>query len=92
MSLQFPRVALVGKYQDSPSGAVAESTREVIADIADFLRDQGCEVALAERTAQSAGLDAYPSVDVTAIGTACDLAVVVGGDGSLLGIGRQLSR
>ena len=92
MSLQFPRVALVGKYQDSPSGAVAESTREVIADIADFLRDQGCEVALAERTAQSAGLDAYPSLDVPTIGTECDLAVVVGGDGTMLGIGRQLAR
>ena len=92
MSLQFSRVALVGKYQDSASGAAAESTREVIADIAEFLRDQGCEVALAERTAHSTGLESYPALDVQAIGANCDLAVVVGGDGTMLGIGRQLAR
>ena len=92
MSLQFPHVALVGKYQDSPTGATVESTREVIADIADFLRDQGCNVVLAERTAQTTGLDAYPTLDVAAIGSECDLAVVVGGDGTMLGIGRQLAR
>lgn len=92
MSLQFPRVAVVGKYQDSPSGAAVESTREVIADIADFLRVQGCDVALAERTAQTTGLDTYPTLDVPAIGNECDLAVVVGGDGTMLGIGRQLAR
>ena len=92
MSLQFPRVALVGKYQDLASGAAAESTREVIADIAEFLRQQGCEVALAERTAQSTGLQDYPALAVQAIGAECDLAVVVGGDGTMLGIGRHLAR
>ena len=92
MSLQFRRVALVGKYQDLPSGAAVDSTREVTSDIADFLRDQGCEVVLAERTAQITGLNAYPALDVAAIGAECDLAVVVGGDGTMLGIGRQLAR
>ena len=52
MSLQFHRVALVGKYQDSASSAVPDSTREIIAEIAGFLTAQGCQVVLAERTAQ----------------------------------------
>lgn len=92
MSLQFRRVAVVGKYQDSAFGTVSESTREIIADIAGYLSQQGCEVALAERTAQSTGLTDYPSLDVAAMGNDCDLAVVVGGDGTMLGIGRQLAQ
>ena len=92
MSLQFHRVALVGKYQDSASGPMPDSTREVIAEIADFLVARGCDVMLAERTAQATGLDQFPALDVAAIGTDCDLAVVVGGDGTMLGIGRQLAR
>ena len=92
MSLHFHRVALVGKYQDAATGSAPESTRQVIADIAGFLVEQGCEVALAERTAVSTGLRQYPALDVPQIGTDCDLAVVVGGDGTMLGIGRQLAR
>ncbi|MDO5626619.1 MAG: NAD kinase [Pseudomonadota bacterium] len=91
MSLQFHRVALVGKYADAPAGTVVESTREVIAEIAEFLTDSGCEVVLPERTAQATGLAQYPALDVAAIGAECDLAVVVGGDGTMLGIGRQLA-
>ena len=92
MSLQFHRVALVGKYQDSASSAVPDSTREIIAEIAGFLTAQGCQVVLAERTAHSSGLDQYPALDVATIGNDCDRAVVVGGDGTMLGIGRQLAR
>ncbi|HOB67213.1 NAD kinase [Ottowia sp.] len=92
MSLQFHRVALVGKYHDTATGAVAESTRDLIAEIAAFLTQQGCEVLLAERTAQATGLDGYGVRDVAGIGNDCDLAVVVGGDGTMLGIGRQLAR
>ena len=92
MSLQFRRVALVGKYQDAASGAVADSTRDVIADVAGFLTEQGCDVVLAERTAEATGLRDHPALDVAGIGAECDLAVVVGGDGTMLGIGRQLAR
>ncbi len=92
MSLQFHRVALLGKYQDSASGPVPESTREVIAEVADFLVAQGCEVVLGERTAQTTELSGFRALDVASIGRECDLAVVVGGDGTMLGVGRQLAR
>lgn len=42
-------------------------------------------------TANNAGLGGYPLVDVPEIGTRCDLGLVVGGDGTMLGIGRQLA-
>jgi NAD+ kinase len=47
---------------------------------------------LEQDTAQSSGTAHYAALDVEAIGAQCDLALVVGGDGTMLGIGRQLAR
>lgn len=92
MSLQFARVALVGKYQDSTSGPSTEAARALMAEIGTFLRQQGCAVTLEDRTAELAGLDGFPTADIAGIGSGCELCVVVGGDGTMLGIGRQLAQ
>jgi NAD+ kinase len=42
-------------------------------------------------TANATGLAGYNALPVEAIGRECDLAVVVGGDGTMLGIARQLA-
>ena len=83
--LRFSRVAIIGKYQ-------APGSRAVVEEVANFLQDQGCEVSLERDTALNTGLTHYPALDVPAMGAACDLALVVGGDGTMLGIGRQLAR
>jgi NAD+ kinase len=49
-------------------------------------------VALERDTAQSSGIAHYAALDVEAIGVQCDLGLVVGGDGTMLGFGRQLAR
>jgi NAD+ kinase len=54
--------------------------------------DQGCEVVLEEDTATNIGLANYTTMDVTGIGRNCDLCLVVGGDGTMLGIGRKLAQ
>jgi NAD+ kinase len=92
MKPKFRHVALIGKYQASASSAAVPSSRAALEDIAAFLRNQGCEVALEHETAANTGITAYPVLDVAAIGAQCDLALVVGGDGTMLGIGRQLAR
>ncbi len=61
-------------------------------DIAGFLQSQGCKVAVEERTAMATGLARHPALDADAIGEHCDLGLVVGGDGTMLSIGRQLAR
>jgi NAD+ kinase len=91
MSLKFPRVALVGKYHESVTGNPVESTLELVAEIGDFLAAQGCQVSLEERTAAITGLARFPALDVPGIGAESDLCVVVGGDGTMLGVGRQLA-
>jgi NAD+ kinase len=49
-------------------------------------------VAIEEDTANNAGITAYPILNVAQIGAQCDLGLVVGGDGTMLGIGRQLAQ
>lgn len=83
--LRFSHVAIVGKYQ-------APGSRKAVDEIAHFLHDQGCDVSLEQDTALNTGLTQYPSLDVPGIATQCQLALVVGGDGTMLGIGRQLAR
>lgn len=92
MHPSFHRVALVGKYHESVSGAVVESARELIADLGGFLRGLNCEVVLEKQTAENTGLTDFRALEVPEIGDECDLCVVVGGDGTMLGVGRQLAR
>lgn len=85
MKSQFRHVALVGKYH-------AQGSRSAMENIAHFLNVQGCDVAIEKDTASNTGLTQYPILDVDAIGAQCDLALVVGGDGTMLGIGRLLAK
>jgi NAD+ kinase len=92
MKSKFRHVALIGKYQATSSGAAGASTRHSLDEIAHFLMDQGCDVVLETDTATNIGLANYTTMDVTGIGQNCDLCLVVGGDGTMLGIGRQLAQ
>ena len=85
LPLRFAHVVIVGKYH-------APGSRKAVDEIAHFLQDEGCVVSLEEQTALNTGLTNFPALSVAAIGAQCDLALVVGGDGTMLGIGRQLAR
>ena len=91
MKSKFRHVALIGKYQTLASGASGASSRHALEDIAHFLHDQGCEVFFEHDTAHNMGVTGYPILTVAEIGSQCDLGLVVGGDGTMLGIGRQLA-
>jgi len=80
----FSRVALVGKYQ-------ADGMQGHLKDLAELLAKQGCEVFLEASTASHLNLDTYPTKTAGAFAGAIDLTVVLGGDGTMLGIGRQLA-
>jgi NAD+ kinase len=78
----FGRIALVGKL-GSPE--IAASLRELIA----FLGKHGREVLIEKDTAAELG---ERGLDYAAIGAKADLAVVIGGDGTLLAAARNLVR
>jgi NAD+ kinase len=88
---QFHHLALFGKYQTSYSAAAVAASRAALDAIAHFLMDQGCDVVIEAGTAANLGLSSYAALSVDAIGRKCDLCLVVGGDGTMLGIGRQLA-
>jgi NAD+ kinase len=92
MTPLFRHVALIGKYQYPVSGTGAAGSRQVLEDIARFLTAQGCEVSMESHTAVTAEMTQYKALDADEIGTQCDLGLVVGGDGTMLSIGRRLAR
>jgi NAD+ kinase len=82
---RFRHAAIVGKPQ-------AQGMRELLDEVAQCLAQEGLAVALESATAEATGLSSYPSLDAAQLGRQCDLAVVVGGDGTMLGIARELAR
>ena len=82
MKSPFGRVALIGKLR---SPEIATSLRELSA----FLRQRGCEVLIERETAKE--LEA-PGADYETIGKSAQLAIVVGGDGTMLAAARNLVR
>ena len=91
MQSHFRHVALIGKYQATASSSSGASPRRALEDIAHVLHAQGCDVAFETETARNMGISGHATLDVAGIGAQCDLALVVGGDGTMLGIGRQLA-
>jgi NAD+ kinase len=85
MPTRFRHVALVGKPQ-------APGIRPVLEEIAQFLVRQGLEVAIERETADAAGMAEHGVMGRSELGKHCDLAVVVGGDGTMLGIARELAQ
>ncbi len=85
MTCEFKTIALIGKYQ-SPEVA------EAVFRLASYLRNLGLGVLIEQGTASSTGLTAGFSVaSYEEIGGRADLAVVLGGDGSLLNSACRLA-
>jgi NAD+ kinase len=88
MASAFRHAVIVGKYQ-------ARGIRPLLEEIAHFLVGCGLEVSFERETAEATGLASdsdFESLTHDEIGARCDLAVVVGGDGTMLGIARELAR
>ena len=89
---QFKQVALIGKYQSTISGPAGAHSRQALEEIADFLMDRGCDVILEADTASNMGMGGFNTLDVDSIGSKSDLCLVVGGDGTMLGVCRQMAK
>src|SRR5574343_1570460 len=92
MKSQFRHVALFGRTHASLTGAALESSRKVLDEVGHFLARQGCEVVLDQNTAQLTGLNGYTTLSLEEIGKQCDLGIAIGGDGTMLGVGRQMAQ
>ena len=89
-SCRSPRtIALVGKYH---SPEIAESLRR----LAEYLHERGVSVFIERETAENVGrlvdLSRWVACDFSDIGAHADLAIVIGGDGTMLNAARRLAR
>jgi len=83
-SRTFGTVALIGKYK---SPLIAEP----LADLARHLAARGVEVLIDRLTAAHVGGDPAGALSLEEIGRRAGLAVVLGGDGTMLNIARTLA-
>lgn len=81
---EFSTVAIIGKHGDT---SAADALRELAA----FLEGRRHRVVFESATARELGCAPAQSMTPEQIGTHAQLAIVVGGDGTMLGIARQLA-
>jgi NAD+ kinase len=77
-------IAIVGKY-------FAAGISESLTEVAGFLLVRGHNVVFEAETAQNIALTGFEAMTPVQIGQQADAAIVVGGDGTMLGIARQLA-
>ena len=96
----FQHVALIGKYSsrisaDGAGTAGASQTSlwsHILQHVAQCITGSGAAISLEATMAKQTGLDtAYPCLAMDEMARHCDVAVVVGGDGTMLGAARQLA-
>lgn len=80
----FRTIALIGKYQ---SLEIADALRDLVV----FLQARGREILIEEGTAAAVGCHGCRTATFSHIGEQADLAIVVGGDGTMLNAARRLA-
>ena len=85
MPKHFATVALIGK----PHHQGANQTLRMLND---FLTAQGIETVIEQQVAEQLGVAPTQALPLAELGKAVDLAIVVGGDGNMLGAARVLAR
>jgi NAD+ kinase len=84
MIAPFKTVALFGKQH-------SEGVAQTLGDIGAYLDQRGFRVLFEASVAESLGRRDLAAADLHSIGEQADLAVIVGGDGTMLGIARELA-
>jgi NAD+ kinase len=80
----FKTVALIGRYKSRDVAAPIRS-------IGSFLVQRGCSVLVERETALHSGVAEFAAADMSRVGAEADLAVILGGDGSMLSSARALA-
>ncbi len=83
----FASIAIIGKYLNK---SALQQMQNDLADLARHLLAKGIDVWLEENTARGAELTGFNTAKLEHIGDRVDLAIVMGGDGTMLSVARSL--
>ncbi|MDG1254068.1 MAG: NAD(+) kinase [Glaciecola sp.] len=83
--MKYATVGLIGKPQD-------EGTHVSLTALTHYLHEKGCKVLIESRLHAEMDDERLTSAELVTIGQEADLAIVVGGDGNMLGAARVLAR
>lgn len=82
--MHFKTVALIGRHQDSGMDAPLRRLGKV-------LSEAGRDVLIEAETGRNTGVNDFPLASYEDIGARADLAIIMGGDGTMLAAARQLA-
>lgn len=83
-SYPFHTIGLVGKYDNQGMEASVRS-------LSAFLQARGHAVLLARKTAEHLGIGDFPTRNLSELAVECDAVIVLGGDGTMLSMARELA-
>jgi NAD+ kinase len=88
----FRHVALFGRPRTEPARAGANDVlRDTLVQIVGLIEARGLTALVEATTRDGSGLTDVPGHSLAAIGKAADVALVLGGDGTFLGVARELA-
>jgi len=84
---QFKNIALVGKY---PSLEDAKHIHDQLNVLVDYLKKNNHQIFIESKTQQQAKLEGVESIALNDLTQYADLVIVIGGDGTMLGVARSV--
>jgi len=84
---QFKNIALVGKY---PSLEDAKHIHDQLNVLVDYLKKNNHQIFIESKTQQQAKLEGVESLALNDMTQHADLVIVIGGDGTMLGVARSV--
>lgn len=87
MQKEFNTIAIIGKYMQK---SAVQFMKNDLTDLARHLHAKNIKVLFEKDTAKYAKIDAFEKISLGDIGKKSDLAIVMGGDGTMLSVARAL--
>ena len=85
--MKFKKIAIIGKY---PSPEENKDIHNQLVQLITHLNKKNIDLVIEEKTQNQINLDKFKSMPLSDIGKQVDIAIIIGGDGTMLGTARTL--
>lgn len=88
MKIPFDVIVIIGKYMNT---VALQQMQADLVSLAQHLQSRQLTIYIEENTAKHAKITGFKTVTLESIGQIADLAIVMGGDGTMLSVARSLA-